>query len=69
MPNKENTPSRLDLYKAGKLEERRSRPRVEPLIAETNPEEIERGSLMLRPEIIAIGLLIAVLLVLTAITL
>ena len=69
MPNKENTPSRLDLYKAGKLEERRSRPRPEPVIAEPDPDQVERGSLMLRPEIIAIGLLIAVLLVLTAIAL
>ena len=69
MSNKENTPSRLDLYKAGKLEERRSRPRPEPVIAEPNPDQVERGSLMLRPEIIAIGLLIAVLLVLTAIAL
>lgn len=69
MPNKENTPSRLDLYKAGKLEDRRTRPRPETVIAETNPDEVERGSLMLRPEIIAIGLLIAVLLVLTAIAL
>lgn len=69
MSNQEKNPSRLDMYKAGKLEDRRTRPRSEPVIVEPNPDEIERGSLMLRPEIIAIGLLIAVLLVLTAIAL
>lgn len=62
-------PSRLDLYKAGKLEERRTRPRPAPIITEVKEDETEKGSLMLRPEIIAIGLLIAVLLVITAIAL
>ena len=69
MPNKVKSPSRLDLFKAGKLEERRTRPRPEPVVAEVNPDEVEKGSLILRPEIIAIGLLIAVLLILTAIAL
>jgi hypothetical protein len=67
MPDKD--PSRLEMFKAGKIEDRRSRPRPVPVITEVKEEEVERGSLMLRPEIIAIGLLIAVLLVITAIAL
>lgn len=61
--------SRLDLYKAGKLQERRSRPRTVAVVTEVKEEETERSGLMVRPEIIAIGLLLAVLLVITAIAL
>jgi len=64
-----NNPSRQDLPKTGKIEERRSRPRPVPVISDVKEEETEKGGLMVRPEIIAIGLLIAVLLVITAIAL
>jgi len=69
MSDNTKDPSRLDLYKSGKLQERRSRPRPVAVVAEVKEEEIERSGLMVRPEIIAIGLLIAVLLVITAIAL
>jgi len=58
-------PSRLDLYKAGKLEERRSpRPPYTPEL-EVVQEIEEVASFKLRPEIIAIALMVVVLLVLT----
>ena len=58
-------PSRLDLYKAGKLEERRSPrpPHTTELKVDQKMEEV--GSFKLRPEIIAIALMVMVLLVLT----
>ena len=68
MPDHTNGPSRLELYKAGKLEERRTvRPQA-ALTAETEPAEVDE-TIKLRPEVIAIALLLIVLLIVTAIAL
>ena len=64
-----NEPSRLELYKAGKLEERRyPRQHPEPVI-EVENEEDDNATINLRPEVMAIALLVAVLLIVTAIAL
>lgn len=67
MPNTKNEHSRLELVKAGKLEERRtSRPPI--IIAKEEPEVAETGDVFkLTPEIIAIALMVIMLLVLTVI--
>jgi len=67
MSDHTNEPSRLELYKAGKLDERRAgRPRNAPVAEEavTNNDSIN-----LSPEAIAISLLVVVLLIITAVTL
>jgi hypothetical protein len=68
MPDRINEPSRLELYKAGKLDERRTvRSRVAPLVDATTAEPEKTSSL--RPEVIALGILVVVLLIVTAIAL
>lgn len=67
MPDTQHEPSRLELYKAGKLEERRSPrpphvPKVEEVVSEAAEEVV---SFKLRPEMVAIVLMVIVLLVLT----
>lgn len=67
MSSHQQIPNRLELYKAGKLEERRSvRPPHVPEKIEIPIEENIEG-FKLRPEIVAIGLLVLVLIVLTLI--
>jgi hypothetical protein len=62
-------PTRLELYNAGKLEERRY-PRHQPdPVVEVQNDKGESGSISIRPEIIAIAVLVVVLLVVTAIAL
>lgn len=64
MPPNNQEPSRLELYKAGKIEERRSvRP---PHVAEKEEAAIEEtvAGFKLRPELIAIGLMILLLIIL-----
>lgn len=67
MSNSKNDHSRLELVKAGKLEERRA-PRPSIILAkeEVVTEETEEG-FKLTPEIIAIGLMVIMLLALTII--
>lgn len=66
MPHNKQEPNRLELYKAGKLEERRSkRPHHEPIKEEKIIEE-EQQSFKLSPGAIAIGLMVIALLILTA---
>ncbi len=67
MPDIQHEPSRLELYKAGKLEERRAPrppqvPQVEDVISKEDEEIV---GFKLRPEMIAIVLLAVVLLILT----
>jgi hypothetical protein len=65
MPHNKNEPTRLELYKAGKIEDRHSiRPPHVPA-AEENKES--GGSIGLRPEVITIGLMLIALLILTVI--
>ena len=67
MPNTKNDHSRLELVKAGKLEERRGpRPALIPAKEEETIEEATEG-FKLTPEIIAIALMVIMLLVLTII--
>ena len=67
MPNTKNDHARLELFKAGKLEERRSpRPSIVPAHEEEKIEENGEG-FKLSPEIIAIGLMVIMLLALTII--
>jgi hypothetical protein len=68
MPDHTNEPSRLELYKAGKLEERRTiRTHIAPTV---EAEAAEPGNTSgLRPEVIALGILVIVLLIVTAIAL
>lgn len=62
MPLNKNEPSRLELYKAGKIEGRHAmRP---PHVAAVEENEESGGSAGLRPEVITIGLMIIALLVL-----
>lgn len=69
MTGQTNEPSRLELYKAGKLEERRSpRHNSEPVVADPADEE-ESAGISMRPELMAIALLLVVLLIVTAIAL
>ncbi len=65
MSTHDQEPSRLELYKAGKIEERRSAraphvPLQEALEVKENSESIK----LLRPELIAIGLMVLLLVVL-----
>jgi hypothetical protein len=63
-PNKQE-PSRLELYKAGKIEERRSvRPPHVQVKEEVAVEEIAESVKLLRPELIAIGLMVILLIIL-----
>ena len=64
MPLNKNQPSRLELYKAGKLEERLAERPPNAHVEEAISEENEAG-FKLRPELIAIALLLIVMLVLT----
>lgn len=67
MPNTKNDHSRLELVKAGKLDERRSpRASIIPAQEEVKIEETE-NNFKLTPEIIAIALMVVMLLVLTII--
>lgn len=67
MPPNRNEPSRLELYKAGKLEERHSpRPSLIPS-KEAEVTEEDSGGIKLRAELIAIALMVIVLLILAAI--
>jgi hypothetical protein len=67
MSDHTNEPSRLELYKAGKLDERRTgRPRNAPVADETVSNN---NSINLSPEAIAITLLVVVLLIITAVAL
>jgi hypothetical protein len=67
MSDHTNEPSRLELYKAGKLDERRNgRPRNAPVAEEA---VTNKDSINLSPEVIAISLLVVVLLVITAVAL
>jgi hypothetical protein len=66
MPSDNHELSRQELYKAGKLEERRSN--RAPLVVETKTElplEKEIESSKMRPELIAIGILVLVMIILT----
>jgi hypothetical protein len=65
MSTHDQEPSRLELYKAGKIEERRAArklhaPNAETLAVEKDAESIK----LLRPELIAIGLMVLLLIVL-----
>lgn len=66
MPNTKHDPHRLELVKAGKLEERHSVrrpsiiPKQEEVVDEPDPEVRK-----LRPELIAIAIMVVVLIVLT----
>ena len=69
MPNSKNEPTRFELYQAGKIEGRRSfRP---PHVPELDDKkgDADDASISLRPTVIVIALMVAVLLVLTAIAL
>lgn len=64
MPPNNQEPSRLELYQAGKIEERRSiRPSQLPEKEEAAIEETVAG-FKLRPELVAIGLMILLLIIL-----
>jgi len=65
MPNTKEQPSRLELYKAGKLDERHGkRPSQVPIHDVKPDEENLAAAAKLRPELIAIGIFIVVLLAL-----
>ena len=66
MTNTKHDPHRLELVKAGKLEERQSvrRPSIIPK-QEEEPVEEDKDVIRLRPELIAIGLMVIVLIILT----
>lgn len=65
MPDTKNQPSRLELYKAGKLEERHGkRPSQEPVHDVKLDEANQAATAKLRPELIAIGIFVVVLLIL-----
>ncbi|MFA6902199.1 MAG: hypothetical protein WC236_03855 [Gallionellaceae bacterium] len=67
MPNTKKEPSRLELVKAGKLEERRaSRPAI--IIAKEEPDipEADEG-FKLTPEMMAIALMVVMLLILSVV--
>ena len=68
MPNTKHESHRLELVKAGKLEERQSvrRPSFIPKDEETIIE-VDKDIVRLRPELIAIALMVIVLIVLTII--
>ena len=67
MPNTKNDHARLERFKAGKLEERRS-PRSSIIPAQEEAEIKDNGEgFKLTPEIIAIGLMVILLLALTII--
>jgi hypothetical protein len=69
MPDSKNEPTRFELYQAGKIEGRRSfRPPVVPDVA-AKKDDVDDGSISFSPTVIVIALLVAVLLVLTAIAL
>lgn len=59
-------PTRLELYKAGKLEERRSERTHQAPLKEIKVIEEEQKSVKLSPEAIAISLMVILLLILTA---
>jgi len=69
MPNSKNEPTRFELYQAGKIEGRRSfRP---PHVPEQTEKkyDIDDESINLRPTVIVIALMVAVLLTLAVIAL
>jgi hypothetical protein len=68
MTTDKREPTRLELYKAGKIEERRS-PRRPHILEHVEPEieEEKQQRFVMRPEMIAIGLFILLLLILTLI--
>ena len=63
MPLNKNEPSRLELYKAGKIEGRHAM-RPPHVAAVEEKDEESGGSVGLRPEVITIGLMIIALLIL-----
>lgn len=68
MPNDKQESSRQELYKAGKIERRRStRPALVPdKVEEQNVEEDTVDS-KLRPEIVVLALMVILLLIITAV--
>lgn len=66
MSDHNNEPSRLDLYKSGKLEERRGsrRPAVAVAVKEKKAETTNENT-QLSPTIIALGLSVVLLLIIT----
>ena len=69
MPNNKQEPSRLELYKAGKIEGRRSArtPLVpDKAVEEQIDKENEEGS-KLRPEVAILALMVILLLIIAAI--
>jgi hypothetical protein len=69
MPDRKNEASRLDLYKAGKLDERRDSRKRATIVEEAKETEVEEAASHLRPEIIALGVLVIALLVITLVAL
>ena len=69
MQERKNEASRLDLYKAGKLEERRGPRQRIPIVEEAKQVEVDKTETPLRPEIIALGVLVIALLVITMVAL
>lgn len=65
MPDSKNEPSRLELYKAGKLEERRGSRQRPPVVAAAEKVETDDGSIHLRPTVIVLALTVLALLVIT----
>lgn len=62
MPTNKNEPSRLELYKAGKIEGRHAiRP---PHVAALDENKESGGGIRLRPEVITIALMVIALLIL-----
>lgn len=69
MSDSKNEPTRFELYQAGKIEGRRSfRPQPVPEVA-AKKDEVDVEIVSIRPTVIVIGLMVVVLLVLTAIAL
>jgi hypothetical protein len=68
MPNTKHDPHRLELVKAGKLEERHSvrRPSIIPKQEEA-VDEPDKDVSRLRPELVAIAIMVIVLIVLTVV--
>ena len=67
MANSKKQPTRLELYKAGKIEERHSiRPSHVP-VNEVKTKEPDDEGIKLRPELIIIGVVVIIMLVLVAV--